>query len=77
MENWEKRITIDPDICNGKPVLNGKRITVQTVLEYLSAGESREEILKQHPSLVEEDIDAALQFASRLMANDFTLKKIA
>ena len=76
-ESWENRITIDSDVCNGKPVLRGKRISVQTILEYLSAGESRDEILKQYPSLQSEDIDAALAFASHLMANDFTLKKIA
>jgi uncharacterized protein (DUF433 family) len=34
------RISIHPDICNGKPTLRGKRITVQTILEFLSAGES-------------------------------------
>jgi uncharacterized protein (DUF433 family) len=56
------RITIDPDICNGKPTIRGKRITVQTILEFLSAGEDREEILRQYPSLEEEDIDACLAF---------------
>ncbi len=45
------RITIDPDLCNGKPTLKGKRITVQTILEFLSAGETETEILKQYPSL--------------------------
>jgi hypothetical protein len=35
------RITIDPDICNGKPVVRGLRITVETILDYLSAGETR------------------------------------
>ena len=44
------RITIDPAICNGKPTIRGKRITVQTILEFLSAGEDREEILRQYPS---------------------------
>lgn len=56
----ENRITIDSAICNGKPTIRGKRITVQTILEFLSAGESREEILRQYPSLEEEDIDACL-----------------
>ena len=77
LETWETMVVIDPDICNGKPVLRGKRITVQTILEYLSAGESREEILKQYPSLTDKDIDASLAFASHLMGNNFTLKKIA
>jgi len=56
----EERIMIDPAVCNGKPTLRGKRITVQTVLEFLSAGESRAEILRQYPSLEPEDIDACL-----------------
>ena len=37
------RITIDPDLCNGRPTIRGKRITVQTVVEFLGAGESEEE----------------------------------
>ena len=57
------RITIIPDLCNGKPTIRGKRITVQTILEFLSAGESSEEILKQYPSLEREDIAACLEFA--------------
>ncbi len=60
----EDRITLDPDICNGKPTIRGKRITVQTILEFLGAGESREEILHQYPSLEVEDIDACLAFAA-------------
>jgi uncharacterized protein (DUF433 family) len=58
----ESRITIDPAVCNGKPTIRGKRITVQTILEFLSAGEEREEILRQYPSLEQEDIDACLAF---------------
>jgi uncharacterized protein (DUF433 family) len=61
------RITIDPNLCNGRPTLREKRITVQTVLEFLSAGEDRKEILRQYPSLEPEDIDACLDFAAKLM----------
>lgn len=71
------RITLDPAICNGKPTLRGKRITVQTVLEFLSAGESRSEILRQYPSLESEDIDACLAFAAQLMGSGFVVKKLA
>jgi len=39
-----ERITLDKDLCNGKPTIRGKRITVQTILEFLSAGEKEEEI---------------------------------
>lgn len=71
------RISIDPDICNGKPTLRGKRITVHTILDYLSAGENISEILHQHPSLEPEDIPACLAFASNLMNQRYTLQKIA
>lgn len=77
MEYIADRITIDDNLCNGKPTIRGKRITVQTILEFLSAGESREEILKQYPSLVSEDIDACLKFASDLMNRNFTIKTVA
>lgn len=73
----EERITIDPAVCSGKPTLRGKRITVQTVLEFLSAGESRAEILRQYPSLQPEDIDACLAFAARLMSHSYVIKKTA
>ena len=71
------RITIDPDICNGKPTLRGKRITVQTILEFLSAGDSEEEILEQYPGLESEDIRACLRFASGLMSGGYDLEKVA
>ena len=59
-----ERITINPEICNGKPIIRGMRITVNTVLEYLAAGESEENILKAYPVLEKEDIRACLKFAS-------------
>jgi uncharacterized protein (DUF433 family) len=71
------RITIDPDICNGKPTIRGKRIAAQTILEFLGAGETTEEILKQYPSLESEDIMACLQFAALLMDNRYDLAKVA
>jgi uncharacterized protein (DUF433 family) len=71
------RITIDPDICNGRPVVRGLRITVETILDYLSAGETPEEILRQHPMLEPEDISACLAFASRLMSHRYSVKDTA
>ncbi len=70
------RITIDEKICNGKPTIRGKRITVQTILEFLSAGESVEEVLHQYPSLEREDITACLQFATALMNRNFVIKTV-
>ncbi|RZJ99257.1 MAG: DUF433 domain-containing protein [Flavobacterium sp.] len=77
MEYIADRITIDEKVCNGKPTIRGKRITVQTILEFLSSGESKDEILFQYPSLVKEDIDACLKFASDLMGRNFTIKTVA
>ena len=51
-----ERITIDDEICNGKPIIRGLRITVQTILEFLLAGTSEEEILKQYPVLEKDDL---------------------
>lgn len=63
MEYLADRITIDPDLCNGKPTIRGLRITVQTILEFLGAGESENEILKQYPSLEKDDLTACIKFA--------------
>ena len=64
MEYLAERITIDPDLCNGKPTIRGLRITVQTILEFLGAGESENEILKQYPSLEKDDLIACIKFAA-------------
>jgi uncharacterized protein (DUF433 family) len=77
MDISANRITIDPDICNGKPVIRNLRITVDSVLGYLSAGETREEILRQYPMLEPEDITACLAFASRLMGHGYSVKQSA
>ncbi len=61
-----ERITIDPNICHGKPCLRGLRYPVEFVLELLSGGMSIEEILLDYDDLEREDILAALQFATRL-----------
>jgi uncharacterized protein (DUF433 family) len=55
------RIVIAPDICNGKPVVKGTRITAQSVLEFLSAGDSIEDILGEFPSLTRADVLACNQ----------------
>jgi len=77
MEYLNYRITLDENICNGKPTIRGKRITVNTILEFLSAGDSTEDILKQYPSLEKEDITACLQFAADLMNKNYMIKPVA
>jgi len=74
---FDGRITLDPDICNGKPTLRGKRITVLTILGYLSEGDSEAEILEQYPSLEAEDIRACLRFASNVMGRRYDMAMVA
>jgi uncharacterized protein (DUF433 family) len=76
MQKVSDRITIDENICNGKPTIRGKRITVQTILEFLGAGETIDEVLHQYPTLEREDINACLEFASALMNRNFVIKSI-
>jgi uncharacterized protein (DUF433 family) len=73
----ENRIIIDEKICNGKPIIRGKRITVQTILEFLSAGEKEEDILNQYPFLESEDIKACLKFAAELMNKNYIITAVA
>jgi uncharacterized protein (DUF433 family) len=63
LEYLDGRITVDPDLCNGRPTIRSLRVTVETVLSFLNAGESAEEILRQYPSLETADIDACVRFA--------------
>ncbi len=76
MESLEDRITVDPNICNGKPTIRHKRITVQTILEFLGEGDEIEQILEQYPSLEREDIYACIKFASNLMLNNYAVEPV-
>ncbi|MCL4252081.1 MAG: DUF433 domain-containing protein [Anaerolineae bacterium] len=60
----DERISLDPDIMVGKPVIKGTRVTVESILRKLAAGWDVEEILDAHPHLQAEDISAALEFAA-------------
>jgi uncharacterized protein (DUF433 family) len=68
MENEDllKRITLNPDICFGKPTIRNMRYPVELILDLLSGGMTNEEILADYPDLEEKDIYAALDFAARL-----------
>ena len=72
-----ERISIDPDVCNGRPVVRGTRIAAQTVLESLAAGDSVEEVLEEYPSLTRADVQACLDYASRVMGNHFSVVQTA
>ena len=77
MKSLLNRITVDEAICNGKPVIRGKRITVQTILEFLTSGDTQKEILKHYPSIEADDIKACLQFATELMNRNYIIRNVA
>jgi uncharacterized protein (DUF433 family) len=60
------RITINPDICHGKPTIRNMRYPVELILDLLSSGMTNAEILDDYPALEPDDIRACLAFASRL-----------
>jgi uncharacterized protein (DUF433 family) len=66
MSDLLERITIDPRICHGKPVVRGLRYPVETILELMSAGMTIEEILADYEDLEREDLLAALAYATKL-----------
>ncbi|MEW5946410.1 MAG: DUF433 domain-containing protein [bacterium] len=64
--DWKKRISINPNVCHGKPCIKGTRVMVSVILDYLKAGESADTILKEYPTLKEKDIRTALAYAAWL-----------
>ena len=66
-ESLLSRITVDPEICHGKPCLRNMRYPVETILEYLAGGDTIESLLKQFPDLEREDILACHEFAHRML----------
>jgi uncharacterized protein (DUF433 family) len=66
MESLLNRITINPDICHGKPTIRNMRYPVGLILDLLSSGMTHEEIIEDYPAIQDEDIRACLAFASRL-----------
>lgn len=76
MENFLGRITIEPDKLDGKPCIRGLRISVQTILEFLSAGNTIDEVLHQYPLLTKEDISACLQYAAKISGKEVNFQPI-
>ncbi|PSR05377.1 MAG: hypothetical protein BRD50_01150 [Bacteroidetes bacterium SW_11_45_7] len=62
-----ERITVNPDICHGKPTIRNTRMMVESVLEYLAAGDRFDNILNEFPDLEKEDILACLAYANQVL----------
>jgi uncharacterized protein (DUF433 family) len=64
MNELLERISVDPTVCHGKPVVKGTRVMVWQIIGFLAAGDSVEEVLKEYPQLSPEDVRACLAFAA-------------
>ncbi len=73
----EARITINPAVCNGRPIVRGTRITVQTILEFLAAGDSIEDVIDGYPELSRDDVMACLRFSSQVMSGNISVEHVA
>mgnify|MGYP001587521850 FL=1 len=65
-----ERITVNPGIFGGKPIIRGRRLAVEHVLGMLAAGDTPETILEGYPWLEAEDIQACLAYAHKLVAHE-------
>ena len=75
-EDLLQRITINPEVCHGKPTIRNMRYTVSLILDLLSAGMTTDELIVDYPALQKEDIQATLLYASRLSETK-TIHKIS
>ncbi len=76
MDKLINRITIDPEICHGKPCIRGMRWPVEVIIDMLGSGMTIEQILDDHKELEKEDILASLNFA-KLYLSGHTIKDVA
>jgi uncharacterized protein (DUF433 family) len=68
--NWEERISIDPKVLVGKPVVRGTRIAVEFVVELLAEGWTEQQIIENYPGLTHDDVLACLRYASEVLKSE-------
>jgi len=68
--NWQDRITVDPSVLVGKPIIRGTRISVEFVIDLLARGWTVDQVLTEYDHLTAEDIQACLAYASELLRSE-------
>ena len=68
--NWQERITVDPDVLVGKPIIKGSRVSVEFVIDLLARGWTTEQVLREYDHLKAEDIQACLGYASEMLKTE-------
>lgn len=71
MNQLLKRISIDPNVCFGKPCIRGTRIWISLILDFLADGMSTEEIIAEYPQLIEDDVRAAIAYGAEMSRERF------
>ena len=68
---YSERITREPTVCSGNPIIKGTRIRVKVILDNLAEGHGAQEILESYPSLSIEDVQAVIAFAAASVADEY------
>jgi len=68
--DWQERITLNPDILVGKPIIKGTRLAVEFIIDLLAQGWSIDEILRNYPGITVADIQACLSYASASLKSE-------
>lgn len=76
MKNYLDRIMIDPLKLDGKPCIRGLRVSVQTILEFLGAGDNEADVLRHYPFLEKEDILACIQYAAVVTGKEVNYQSV-
>jgi len=71
VNNLLERITVNPNVCFGKPCIKGTRIWVSLILDFLAAGMTFKEVLEQYPHLTDEDIRATIAYGAEMSRTRF------
>jgi len=74
--NYQDHIVRDPNICGGEPVVKGTRVTLRTILASLAEGARIEDILKDFPTITEQDIRAVIAFAAASAEEDLPVPAV-
>jgi uncharacterized protein (DUF433 family) len=68
--NWTERITVDPNVLVGKPIIKGTRISVEFVVDLLGRGWTVEQVLREYDHLTRDDIQACLAYAGEVLKSE-------
>lgn len=66
--DWREHITVDAEVCHGKPCIKGTRVMVSVILDNLATGQTTEEITESYPPVSREDVQATVAYAADLAA---------